>query len=82
MTPADFTLPTPGANPLGGLPDGRFAGGRLLAFIWGLAYEGGNLKKKTAARYGELGQNIDTRRARHAQSYPIRARHCTSDSRP
>nr|CAD1823017.1 unnamed protein product [Ananas comosus var. bracteatus] len=40
------------------------------------------LRPRNIGAYATVGKNMDTRRARHAQSYPIRARHCTSDSRP
>ncbi|KAG9438884.1 hypothetical protein H6P81_021182 [Aristolochia fimbriata] len=76
MTPADLTLPTPGANPLAVLPPRRRTGARVEPWISGVTAVERQKKDdgRAGLRYGEFGQNMDTRRARHAQSYPIRVR--------
>ena len=84
MTPADLTLPTPGANPLAVLPPRRKTGARVEPWISGVtAVEGIKiLRPHNIGAYAKVGQNMDTRRARRAQSYPIRARHCMHFGQP
>lgn len=84
MTPADLTLPTPGANPLAVLPPRRRTGARVEPWISGVtAVEGIKiLRPHNIGAYAKVGQNMDTRRARRAQSYPIRARHCMHFGQP
>jgi len=65
MTPADLTLPTPGANPLAVLPPRRRTGARVEPWISGVtAVEGIKiLRPHNIGAYAKVGQNMDTRRA-------------------
>lgn len=65
MTPADLTLPTPGANPLAVLPPRRGTGARVEPWISGVtAVEGIKiLRPHNIGAYAKVGQNMDTRRA-------------------
>ena len=85
MTPADFTLSTPGANPLSVLPPRRRTGARVEPFISGVtAVERNKILRSRNIRAGKLGQNM-TPKGPGAHN-PILSESeftpCTSDSRP
>lgn len=73
MTPADFTLSTPGANLLSVLPPRRRTGARVEPFISGVTAveHKKRLRSRNIRAGGTLGQNMTAEgRARRAQSYP------------